>query len=135
MKKFILMLAVLVTLASCGAPQIPQAHEQYLSEQGWQVAKVGETQVDTMVALPQSLVDTYKAAGIDIAFFEQYLHKEVTVSSYTLKEQDKEGNALVIFIYDYNDAIIGNIGRAPGVPLGVFSLADRAKLLADKIIY
>ncbi len=112
-------------LAGCASQNIDKEHLAYIENLGWTIQSFDSTEHVTL-ALASETIANYKAATIN--FMEEYIGKEVTITSYTLKEKDSENDHLTVFIYEYQGEIIGAIGKIPNATPGIFNPTNKTAL-------
>lgn len=124
-RNFILLVSCLLLLAACSSQNIDKEHLAYIENLGWTIQSFGSTEQVTL-ALASETIASYKDATIN--FMEAYIGKEVTVTSYTLKEKDPENDHLIVYIYEYQGEIIGTVGKIPNATPGIFNPANKEEL-------
>jgi hypothetical protein len=129
-KKIIVYLALcsFVFLIGCSkepTEQIYDNHFEYLESFGWHIEdKISERTQETK----KTLLDA-QIVGIDLKPY-----KEIEITTYMLKEQQKTGKKIYASIYEYNGHLIGGNGQLEEWVPGVFSLKDKERLINEGTI-
>ncbi len=125
MKKLLIIIGLTLTLVGC-SEKVNEAHEAFLNDAGWTIESFGEEEA-YIIEVPEDLMDKYHTAKIH--FLDGYNGKDVETTQYILKESEKDGENLIIMIYEVEGEIIGGIGRLPSWTPGIFNALDKEKLI------
>ncbi|KOY80651.1 DUF4830 domain-containing protein [Lysinibacillus macroides] len=112
-------------LAACASQNIDKEHLAYIENLGWTIQSFDSTEQVTLALAPETIANYEEAT---ITFIEEYIGKEVTITSYTLKEKDPENDQLLVYIYEHQGEIIGTIGKIQNATPGIFNPANKAGL-------
>jgi hypothetical protein len=114
-------------LIGCSKEPAVQSYDNpvdYIESFGWHIEeKVGERMQATKNYLPA------KNIGIDLEPYE-----EISITTYLLKEKQKDGKKIFADIYQNNEEIIGGTGHLENWEPGDFSLNDKERLLSEEVI-
>lgn len=122
MKKLLSILSFTFILVACTDENIDKEHLAYVEDLGWTIKSFNSSEKILIDEIPPEILEGDRAANI--TFKEQYIGKELTVTSYQLNEKDLEGKNYRADIYEYNGEIVGSIGHSSAYP-GAFNLADK----------
>ncbi|MGE7910617.1 hypothetical protein [Lysinibacillus xylanilyticus] len=100
---------------------IDEEHHAYIENLGWTIASFDSTEQVTLDFAPEKIANN-KAANI--TFIEEFIGKELNITTYKLKEKDPEGNNLIINVYEYEVEIVGSIGEITNYTPGKKGLGD-----------
>ena len=78
-------------------------------------------------------IETMQIAGLNLDPYNQR-GKEAKITTYTLKEKQKNGDKLSATIYEIDGQLIGGYGGLENWIPGVFSLSDKERLIEEEII-
>ena len=125
MKKLIIILSCLWILIACTDKNIDKEHRAYIENLGWTIKSFDSSKQIIMGELPPEILASYRA--VNITFMEQYIGKELIVTSHQLSEKDLSGENYRADIYEYEGAIVGSIGGSSAYP-GTFNLAHKKEM-------
>ncbi|WP_046174215.1 DUF4830 domain-containing protein [Domibacillus indicus] len=126
MKKW---LPLFLMLAGCSG-EIPPGHKTYAESLGWHLDKK-ETEETNIIDYTPELYESLAAAGLDLA---PYDGEEVTASTYSLQEKQKNGEGISLVIYESNNRVIGAVGVLEDWTPGVFSPRENKELIEKDIV-
>ncbi|MBB6452390.1 hypothetical protein HNQ94_000835 [Salirhabdus euzebyi] len=131
MKKLLLLFFVSAFfLVSCGGKDIPEVHNDYLLQHNWHIKKFQKAETKVLDHFPE-YYESLRIADLDL---KEYEGKEVTITSYLLKEKQINGEKMTAHIYEYDGDIIGGHGVLANWSPGLFSLTDKQRLMDEGIM-
>ncbi|MFJ7183851.1 hypothetical protein [Lysinibacillus xylanilyticus] len=125
MKKLMIILSFMFILVACDNQNIDEEHYAYIGNLGWTIASFDSTEQVTLDFAPEK-ISNIKAANI--TFIEEFIGKELNITTYKLKEKDPEGDDLIINVYEYEGEIVGSIGEITNYTPGMFNPSDKKGL-------
>ncbi|MFI8687642.1 DUF4830 domain-containing protein [Rossellomorea sp. NPDC077527] len=130
--KALFCLLLIFALDGCGDPDkvIEESHQAYVSSFGWKIDSKMDATSETLRHAPEQ-IDNLKVAGMD---FSPYQGKEAVITTYILKDKQKNGDDMWVKVYEVEDEIIGGFGILEGWDPGLFSLEDKERVVRDGII-
>lgn len=131
MRKIMIILSLIFILVACTNENIDQEHLAYVENFGWTIKSFISSEQFMNDEIPPEIHEIYKM--INITFMEAYIGKELTSTSYKLKERDPEGEHLNVHIYEHEGEIIGATGGM-NTYSGMFNLADKSVLVESEEI-
>lgn len=125
MKKLMIILIFTFILVACTNENIDKEHLAYIENLDWTIASFDSTKQVTLDFTPEATAN-YKASNI--TFIENYIGKELNITTYKLKEKDPEGDNLILNVYEYEGNIVGSIGGISNYTPGIFNPSDKKSL-------
>lgn len=95
MKKLMIILSFTIILVACTNKSIDKEHLAYIESLDWTIASFNSTKQVKLDFAPETIAN-YKASNI--TFIENYIGKELKITTYKLKEKDPEGDNLILNI-------------------------------------
>lgn len=121
MRILIIVFCFILPLTACNKEKIKEEHIAYIDNLGWTIESF-ESNTQETVEIVKDTIENYRAANIN--FIENYAGKELNVTRYKLKEKDLEGDNILVVLYEYEDKIVGAIGKLPNATPGIFNLTE-----------
>lgn len=119
MKKITMFLSLLFILTACNNENMNEKHRLYLEELGWSI-----NSFDTKKTIELSKDSLAFYNSYQFSFLENYVGKEVVVTTYGLNEKDIEGDNIQAILYEHNGEIIGSVGKTKNATPGILNLED-----------
>ncbi|WP_042473216.1 DUF4830 domain-containing protein [Bacillus ndiopicus] len=112
-------------LVACTNENIDKEHLAYIENLGWTIKSFNASEQIVVEPAPET-IENYKSSNI--TFIENYIGKELNITTYELKEKNPEGDNLRLIIYEYEGEIVGSIGEVPNYTPGIFNPSDKKSL-------
>ncbi|SDM89727.1 protein of unknown function [Psychrobacillus sp. OK028] len=106
---------------------ISKSHQHYLLQFGWHIKSKCNTSKEVVDYYPE-LISTLQSGGLNLEPYNKK-GKEATITTYTLKEEQQNGDKLSATIYEIDGKLIGGYGTLENWDPGIFSLSEKERLI------
>ena len=110
---------------------ISKSHQEHLLQYGWHIKSKCSTSKE-VVNYHTELIRTLQSGGLNLEPYNKK-GKEANITTYTLKEEQQNGDKLSANIYEIDGKLVGGFGALENAP-GVFSLGEKERLMDQGII-
>ncbi|MFJ7825817.1 DUF4830 domain-containing protein [Psychrobacillus sp. NPDC096623] len=111
---------------------ISKSHQEYLLQYGWHIKSKCSTSKEVVDYYPE-LIMTLQSGGLNLEPYNQK-GKEAKITTYTLKEEQQNGDKLSATIYEIDGKLVGGYGALENWEPGVFSLGEKVQLIEQGIM-